>query len=101
METRSLAVPATGATGTARSIADMRDSTVSVDGTGAAAFSVAVQAKVGGLWVTLATGIAASALVSVADSNGHAYAATDVRLVSTTTGAPAFTAGVSGYNENA
>jgi hypothetical protein len=106
-DVRKLEVPATGNHGAAKAIQDLSSTAVAIDGTGAAAFSLAVQVKISGAddaandgWLTVATGIIATAIVPLAASaNGAPYPATHVRLVSTTTGSPAPKAVVGGYNE--
>lgn len=97
-EDRSLNVPATGQTGTALDVSEMTDMTVVVDGTGAGAFSCKVQMKLGNTWVDLDAGPITATKVIPVGVNSFKYAVSALRIVSTTTGAPAFTATVSGYN---
>lgn len=100
-EVRSLIVPATGQNGTPRSIDDLDRAHVRIDGTGAGAFSCSVQGKISGagdtasdVWFNIDAGpITASKVVDVS-----AAPWTHVRIVSTTTGSPAFTAAVAGFN---
>lgn len=105
-ETRLMNMPATGANGTATRCEDLADPAVAIDFTGAGASTLAVQAKISGPdtaanegWFAIKTGINASSIVPIADPvSGAPIPATHVRIVSTTTGAPAPKAVVGGHN---
>src|SRR5690349_2474823 len=97
IENRALAVPATGQTGAAMRIEDLTDCAVTIDGTGAGAFSVKVQAKMStpqadGPWIDITAALTATTVVpldraATSDLGGYSLPWTHVRLVSTTTGA--------------
>jgi len=109
-EMRKIDMPATGLNGVATEVKDLTDTVVRIDGTGAAAFSVKVQGKISGpddlasdVWFDVSGALTASALVpldriATADLGGYSMPFTHVRIVSTTTGAPAPVAAVAGRN---
>jgi hypothetical protein len=99
LEQFDMNMPATGANGTAQNMRDLTNCAVVIDGAGAGVFSIKVQMQIGGLWTDLDAGpISASKVVPVAAASGFLYPASAVRIVSTTTGAPAPTAKLVGEN---
>ncbi len=106
IENRPIAMPATGQSGAATRIDDLTDCAVTLDFTGAGASSVVVQGKMStgqqdGPWVALSAAINATTVLSLSRAGTSELGAyslpwTHLRIVSTTTGAPAPSAFVTG-----
>ena len=111
IENRPIEMPVTGQTGAATRIEDLTDCAVTLDFTGAGASSVIVQGKMStpqkdGPWVALSAAINATTVFSLsrvgtAELGAFSVPWTHLRIVSTTTGAPAPSAFVTGRNHRA